>query len=102
MKKVITLDFTECCYLGEVHEVIRRELELPEWFGANPDALWDALTGIVPRRNPDPPPGPPLGAASGNRENHCRFSGGGTDVPGNLGRGSVIPSIHTQKQPLPG
>ena len=47
MKKVITLDFTECCYLGEVYEVIRRGLELPEWFGANPDALWDALTGIV-------------------------------------------------------
>lgn len=45
--KIITLDFTECCYLGEVYEVIRRELELPEWFGANPDALWDALTGIV-------------------------------------------------------
>jgi len=47
MKKVITLDFSECCYLGEVYEVIRRELELPEWFGANPDALWDALTGIA-------------------------------------------------------
>ena len=40
MKKVITLDFSECCYLGEVYEVIRRGLELPEWFGANPDALW--------------------------------------------------------------
>ena len=47
MKKDITLDFSECCYLGEVYEVIRRGLELPEWFGANLDALWDALTGIA-------------------------------------------------------
>lgn len=45
--KVRNLDFSECRYLGEIYEVIRNELELPEWFGANLDALWDAITGIM-------------------------------------------------------
>ena len=39
--------FSECQYLGEIYEIIRNELELPEWFGANLDALWDAVTGIM-------------------------------------------------------
>ena len=37
--KVRNLDFSECRYLGEIYEVIRNELELPEWFGTNLDAL---------------------------------------------------------------
>ena len=41
------LDFSLCKYLGEIHEVIRNELELPEWYGANLDALWDAVTGLM-------------------------------------------------------
>ena len=45
--KVRNLDFSECRYLGEIYEVIKNELELPAWFGANLDALWDAITGIM-------------------------------------------------------
>lgn len=41
------LDFTECRYLGEVHLIIQQELELPEWYGQNLDALWDSITGIM-------------------------------------------------------
>ncbi len=41
------LDFSSCKYSGEVHEIIRTELELPEWYGANLDALWDAVTGLM-------------------------------------------------------
>lgn len=41
------LDFSECRFLGEIYEVIKNELELPAWFGANLDALWDAVTGIM-------------------------------------------------------
>ncbi len=41
------LDFSLCKYLGEVHEVIKKELELPDWYGANLDALWDAVTGLM-------------------------------------------------------
>lgn len=45
--KIRNLVFSECRYLGEIYEVIKNELELPEWFGANLDALWDAITGIM-------------------------------------------------------
>ena len=45
--KIRSLDFSECHYLGEIYEVIKNELELPEWFGGNLDALWDAITGIM-------------------------------------------------------
>lgn len=41
------LDFSSCKYLGEVHEVIKIGLELPDWYGANLDALWDAITGLM-------------------------------------------------------
>ena len=41
------LDFSECRYLGEIHQVIQQELELPEWYGQNLDALWDSITGIM-------------------------------------------------------
>ena len=41
------LDFSSCKYLGEIHEIIKNELELPEWYGSNLDALWDAVTGLM-------------------------------------------------------
>ena len=45
--KIRSIDFSECHYLGEIYEVVKNELELPEWFGGNLDALWDAVTGIM-------------------------------------------------------
>jgi len=41
------LDFSECQYWSEVHGVIQEELELPEWYGQNLDALWDSIKGIM-------------------------------------------------------
>jgi ribonuclease inhibitor len=41
------LDFSDCEYLGEVHKIIQEKLALPQWYGNNLDALWDALTGIM-------------------------------------------------------
>ena len=41
------LDFSKCSYIGEVYDVIKKELELPEWCGENLDALWDAVTGMM-------------------------------------------------------
>ncbi len=41
------MDFSKCKYLGEAHGIIKKELELPEWYGANLDALWDVITGIM-------------------------------------------------------
>ena len=45
--KYYSLDFSHCTTLGEIYAVIQDSLELPEWFGANLDALWDALIGIM-------------------------------------------------------
>ena len=41
------LNFSQCEYLSEVHRMIQQELELPEWYGRNLDALWDSLVGIM-------------------------------------------------------
>lgn len=41
------LDFSNCKYLGEVHKIIKDELELPDFYGENLDALWDSVTGIM-------------------------------------------------------
>jgi len=43
----VTLNFSDCDYLGEVHNIIREQLNLPEWYGCNLDALWDCLTGVM-------------------------------------------------------
>ncbi len=42
-KKIITLDLTDCKYLGELHERIRVAFDFPEWYGANWGAFWDLL-----------------------------------------------------------
>lgn len=42
-KKIITLDLTDCKYLGELHERIRVAFDFPSWYGANWDAFWDLL-----------------------------------------------------------
>ena len=42
-KKIITLDLTDCKYLGELHARIRVVFDFPEWYGANSDAFWDLL-----------------------------------------------------------
>ena len=46
LKKYI-LDFSECNYLGEIHQRIQTVLELSDWYGQNLDALWDSITGIM-------------------------------------------------------
>jgi ribonuclease inhibitor len=49
MKKWIhrDIDFSECKHLDDMHEVIKNELELPDFYGRNLDALWDSITGIM-------------------------------------------------------
>ena len=46
MKNII-IDFSKCKYSMDLHNEIRKKLELPEWYGNNLDALWDMLTGFI-------------------------------------------------------
>lgn len=31
----------------EFYDIIQKKMELPDWFGKNPPALWDMLTGYI-------------------------------------------------------
>ena len=39
----ITLDFTKCKYVDQIHEILKREFKFPDYYGKNLDALWDCL-----------------------------------------------------------
>ena len=41
------LDFSKCVTVGDLYQEIRSKLELPEKFGRNLNALWDAVTGMM-------------------------------------------------------
>ena len=45
--KIIVIDFSKCKYPMDLHNEIRKKLELPEWYGNYLDALWDMLTGFI-------------------------------------------------------
>ena len=39
----ITLNFTGCKYIGELHKILKETFDLPDYYGENLDALWDCL-----------------------------------------------------------
>jgi len=41
------IDFTGAEYIGELHLELKTQMEFPEWYGENLDALWDMLTGYI-------------------------------------------------------
>ena len=42
-----TLDFSKVNYINEVHQIIKDELDFPDYYGMNWDAFWDFLTDMV-------------------------------------------------------
>ena len=48
-KEKYTIDFTNVNYYLEMHGVIWRALEFPDYYGCNWDAFWDCLTNMVGR-----------------------------------------------------
>ena len=42
-----TVDFSKVKYYIEIHEVLKRDLDFPDYYGGNPDALWDCLTDML-------------------------------------------------------
>ena len=41
------VDFSEVERYFDIHEVLKRDLELPDYYGGNLDALWDCLTDML-------------------------------------------------------
>ena len=41
------VDFSEIKHFIEIHEVLKRDLDFPDYYGGNLDALWDCLTDML-------------------------------------------------------
>ena len=46
-KELYTLDFSKVNYINEVHQIIKDEIDFPDYYGMNWDAFWDCLTDMV-------------------------------------------------------
>ena len=44
---IVILDSKKFSTQQELHNILKRELELPEYYGGNLDALWDCLKGWI-------------------------------------------------------
>jgi Barstar, RNAse (barnase) inhibitor len=49
MSKVVELKQSEADRREDLHEWLKLELGLPEGYGRNLDALWDCVTGYLPK-----------------------------------------------------
>ena len=41
------VDFSKVKHYIEIHEVLKRDLDFPDYYGGNTDALWDCLTDML-------------------------------------------------------
>ena len=41
------VDFSEVKHFMDIHEVLKRDLDFPDYYGGNLDALWDCLTDML-------------------------------------------------------
>ena len=48
-KELYTIDFSNVKYYMEIHPIIQKALDFPDYYGCNLDALWDCLTDMVGR-----------------------------------------------------
>jgi len=44
---VITIDFTGIKQPYQIHDILRKKLDFPEWYGENLPALWDLLVRYI-------------------------------------------------------
>ena len=51
-KEQYTLDFSKIERWEEFHQIIKKELDFPDYYGENWDALWDCLTEMVDEEEP--------------------------------------------------
>ena len=48
-KEKYTIDFSNVKHYMEMHPIIQKALDFPDYYGCNLDALWDCLTDMVGR-----------------------------------------------------
>ena len=41
------INFGNVKYFSEIHEVLKRDLKFPDYYGGTTDALWDCLTDML-------------------------------------------------------
>ena len=46
-KEIYKLDFSKIKYLGEAHQIIKKEFDFPDYYGENWYAFWDCLTDML-------------------------------------------------------
>ena len=46
-KEIYKLDFSKIKYLGEAHQIIKKEFDFPDYYGENWYAFWDCLTDMA-------------------------------------------------------
>lgn len=46
-KAAVSLDVSSIHDPKELHPLLKKELEFPDFYGMNWDAFWDAITGLV-------------------------------------------------------
>ncbi|MBQ7670836.1 MAG: barstar family protein [Clostridia bacterium] len=46
-KNIYTVDFKDVHNYLEIHSALKKGLDLPDYYGANLDALWDCLTDFI-------------------------------------------------------
>ncbi|MCC3374416.1 barstar family protein [Cohnella sp. REN36] len=44
---IVTIPVGEARTANELHALLQRELDFPDYYGMNWDAFWDAVTGLV-------------------------------------------------------
>ena len=48
-KELYTIDFSNVEHYMEIHFIIQKALDFPDYYGGSLDALWDCLTDMVGR-----------------------------------------------------
>ena len=46
MPSHIIIDFTNCRYLSDIHQLLKEKFGFPDYYGENWDALWDCWVGL--------------------------------------------------------
>lgn len=45
--ELITIDVTNVINSNQLHSLLKKNLDFPDFYGMNWDAFWDAITGLV-------------------------------------------------------